>query len=99
MLRADVYRRVGIALSPAAISRLRTCVRVRGSRASSGEALALVLSRLPADLAGKLREGDVAAASERLAQAARAAGFRGRIAETQPVRLRDLVAAMADAIG
>ena len=99
MLRADVYRRVGIALSPAAISRLRALRSRPWIAASSGEALALVLSRLPADLAGKLREGDVAAASERLAQAARVAGFRGRIAVAASARPRDLVAAMADAIG
>ena len=99
VLRADVYRRVGIALSPAAISRLRALRSRPWIAASSGEALALVLSRLPADLAGKLREGDVAAASERLAQAARAAGFRGRIAVAASARPRDLVAAMADAIG
>ena len=63
------------------------------------EALSLVLSRLPADLAGKLRNADVAAASERLAQAAREAGFCGRIAVAASARPRDLVAAMAGPIG
>jgi uroporphyrinogen-III synthase len=99
LLRADVYRRVEVAPSPTAQARLR------GSRArpwlalASGEALLGLLSRLPADLAGMLRAADVAAASERLAQVAREAGFRGRIVVAASARPRDLLAAMAAAIG
>ena len=99
VLRADVYRRVEIVPSPAAIARLRA-LRARSWLAlSSGEALALMLSRLPADLAANLRDADVAAAGERLAQAAREAGFRGRIAVAASAPPRDLVAAMAGVIG
>lgn len=99
VLRADVYRRVEIAPAPAAIARLRALRSRSWLAVGSGEALALILSRLPADLAGKLRHADVAAASERLAQAAREAGFHGRIAIAASARPRDLVAAMAGAIG
>jgi hypothetical protein len=60
--------------------------------------LHLALTRLPADLAAKLRNADDAAASERLAQAVRDAGFRGRVVVAASARPRDLVAAMAGAI-
>ena len=99
VLRADVYRRVEVALSPIATARLRALHSRPWIAASSGEALALVLTRLPAELAEKLRTADVAAASERLAQAARDAGFRGRVVVAASARPRDLVAAMAAAIG
>jgi uroporphyrinogen-III synthase len=99
VLRADVYRRAGIPPAPAAIARLRALRSRSWLALGSGEALSLVLSRLPADLAGKLRNADVAAASERLAQAAREAGFCGRIAVAASARPRDLVAAMAGPIG
>lgn len=99
LLRADVYHRVGIAPSPLALARLHALRSRPWIAASSGEALALVLSRLPAELAEKLRDADVAAASERLAQAARDAGFRGRVVTAASARPRDLVAAMAGAIG
>ena len=94
VLRADVYRRVEAALSHVSVSRLRALRSRPWVAASSGEALALVLSRLPAELADKLRMADVAAASERLAQAAREAGFRGRIATAASARPRDLIAAI-----
>jgi len=99
VLRADVYRRVEVAPSPVALSKLRKSRARLWLAASSGEALRLVLARLPADLAGKLRNADVAAASERLAQAAREAGFRGRIMIAASARPRDLVATMSAAIG
>lgn len=99
VLRADVYRRVEIASAVAAIARLRALRTRPWLAVSSGEALALILSRLPADLADKLRAADVAAASARLAQATRDAGFRGRLVTAPSARPRDLVAAMAAAIG
>ena len=99
LLRADVYRRVAIPFSPIALSRLRNVPSRPWLALGSGEALQLALTRLSADLAGKLREADVAVASERLAQAAREAGFRGRIAIAASARPRDLVAAMAGTIG
>jgi uroporphyrinogen-III synthase len=99
LLRADVYRRVEVPFSPRALARLHAMRATPWLALGSGEALRLAMARLPADLAGKLRNADVAAASERLAQAARAAGFRGRIAVAASARPRDLVAAMAGAIG
>jgi uroporphyrinogen-III synthase len=97
--RADVYRRVETAPSPVALSSLHGLRAKTWLALSSGEALQRTLSRLPADLAGKLRKADVAAASERLAQAARAAGFGGHVAVAASARPRDLVAAMVAAIG
>jgi hypothetical protein len=57
------------------------------------------LSRVPADLADTLRAADVAAASERLAQLARKAGFGGRIVIAASARPRDLIEAMAAPFG
>ena len=98
VLRADVYRRVEVALSSGVLARLRALRAKPWLALGSGEALNLALARLPADLAGKLRNADVAAASERLAQAARDAGFRGRVVVAASARPSDLVAAMAGAI-
>jgi uroporphyrinogen-III synthase len=97
--RAEVYRRVGIAPSSAALAKLRALPATPWLALSSGEALQQSLARLPADLAAKLRGANVAAASERLALAAREAGFRGRIVVAASARPRDLVAAMAGAFG
>ena len=99
ILRADVYQRVEAPLSSAALARLRALRTKPWLALSSGEALRRALMRLPADLADKLRGADVVAASERLAQAAREAGFRARIVVAASARPRDLVAAMAAAIG
>ncbi|GAA5002623.1 uroporphyrinogen-III synthase [Pseudoluteimonas lycopersici] len=99
VLRADVYRRVEIPFSSASLSRFRALRAKPWLALGSGEALQQALTRLPADLADKLRAADVAAASERLAQAAREFGFQGRIAVAASARPRDLVAAMAAAIG
>jgi uroporphyrinogen-III synthase len=97
--RADVYRRVEVAPSPLALARLRGLHARTWLALGSGEALRMALSRLPPELADKLRGADVAAASERLAQCARDEGFRGGIAIAASARPRDLVAAMAAAIG
>jgi uroporphyrinogen-III synthase len=98
LLRADVYRRIGIEPASVALAKLRALPATPWLALGSGEALRLALARLPADLAAKLRGANVAAASERLAQAAREAGFRGRIVVAASARPRDLVAAMAAAI-
>jgi uroporphyrinogen-III synthase len=99
VLRADVYRRVEAAPSPTAQARLRG-LRARPWLAlGSGEALLGLLSRVPADLADTLRAADVAAASERLAQLAREAGFGGRIVIAASARPRDLIEAMAAPFG
>jgi len=69
LLRANVYARHPLPLAA------RTLQRLRRSALSSGEALSLLLEQLPADLQVRLRSASVAAASERLATQARAAGF------------------------
>lgn len=94
VLRADVYRRVEIPFSPVALARLRALRTKPWLALSSGEALRHALTQLPADLADTLRGAHVVAASERLAQAAREAGFRGRIVVAASARPRDLVAAI-----
>lgn len=99
VLRADVYRRAEVAISSVALARLGALRAKPWLALGSAEALHLALTRLPGDLAAKLRNADVAAASERLAQAARDAGFRGRVLVAPSARPRDLVAAMAGAIG
>lgn len=99
LLRADVYRRVEITLSSGALARLRALRTKPWLALGSGEALQLALARLPPELAGKLRTADVAAASERLARVARHAGFRGRVVVAASARPRDLVGAVASAIG
>lgn len=99
VLRADVYRRVEVAPAPAVLARLRRLRARPWLAASSGEALQGTLARLPAELAETLRAADVAVASERLAQLARTLGFRGRVVVAASARPRDLVAAMAAAIG
>lgn len=74
-LRADIYRRVPIALSAQALRRLRQVVDRSALALSSGEALQQLLAQLPAELLGSLRRQPVVAASERLAGFAQANGF------------------------
>lgn len=74
-VRADVYRRVPIALSVQAIRRLRSVVDRSVLALSSGEALRYLLPQLPADLLQSLQRQPVVAASDRLATLALASGF------------------------
>ena len=94
VLRADVYRRVTVAPSPLAQSRLRRMQSPLWIAVSSGEALQRSLQQLPAELSAKLLAANVSAASARLAQLSRALGFHGRIVVAASARPRDLVAAM-----
>ena len=77
VLRADVYDRVPAAPSPAALARLRA---LPGGTPlllalSSGLALESLLATLPADIAARLRQARVLAASARLVDLARDNGF------------------------
>ncbi|MFT4257320.1 MAG: uroporphyrinogen-III synthase [Pseudoxanthomonas sp.] len=73
--RADVYAREPLPLSPRALQRLQR-LRARACLAlSSGEALTLTLAQLPDQAKAKLLRAGVVAASERLAEQAREAGF------------------------
>lgn len=91
--RADVYARVPLPPSPRALAALRALDARPWLLLSSGEALRLVLERVPADVAARLRRARVVAASDRLAALARAEGFRDVVPAAGP-RPRDLVAAV-----
>lgn len=72
--RADVYMRIPVRLSPAALSRLRGFDGPLLLPVSSGEALQTVLAAAPGDIAARLRGACVLAASARLAALARDTG-------------------------
>lgn len=95
ILRSDVYERVPIAWTPAALARLRALpMRHAALALSSAEALRLSLNALPPDLADKLRRARAIAASARLAAIAREAGFRDVVVADSP-RPAAMVAAAA----
>lgn len=75
LLRADVYARQPLPLPPRTLQRLRRAPRPWVLALSSGEALDRLLVLLPDDLMQALRGATVVAASARLAEQARAAGF------------------------
>jgi uroporphyrinogen-III synthase len=89
--RADVYRRDPLAPTTHAINALRAMDAPAWLALSSGEALTHVLASLPADAAANLRRAAVVAASDRLADLARAEGFTPVLRAAGP-RPRDLVA-------
>ena len=81
----------------------RTVATLRASRVplwlalSSGEALERTFAALPEDVAVRLRDARVVAASERLAALARARGFRDVVGagDARPRSLMDAAAAAA----
>lgn len=99
LVRADVYQRMPLditvvrwkALADALAKPQRVVLAL-----SSAEALDAVLRQRPAKLEASLRRIAVAAASERLAQVARDAGFR-RVAVAADARPAALLRAAADA--
>jgi uroporphyrinogen-III synthase len=94
VLRADVYERVPMPLSPRAVAALRALAVRPWLALSSGEALEQVLTGVPVDLLERFRGARVVAASARLAQLARAHGFADVIVAAS-ARPRDLAAAIA----
>ncbi|MDH5823307.1 uroporphyrinogen-III synthase [Luteimonas sp. RD2P54] len=92
LLRADVYRRLPVAPAPHALARLRALRAPLLLAVSSGEALERTLAALPPDLAARLRQARVLAASARLADLARARGF-ARVAVAADARPGSLLAA------
>lgn len=96
LLRADVYARVPIAPSAAAVARLLSLRQRPWLALSSGEALQRILRVLPEDALRALRKARVAAASQRLADLARAVGFRDVVVADSALP-RDLIAAIATA--
>lgn len=94
VLRADVYQRLPVAPDARALARLRALDAPAWLALSSGEALQRTLDAVPADLSAKLRRAHVVAASARLADLARAHGFR-RIVVADDARPASLLAAAA----
>lgn len=74
--RAEVYRREPVALPPRALAALAALDRPACLLLSSAGALEQVLAQLPPAAAERFRDAGVVAASARLVEAARAAGFR-----------------------
>ena len=97
VIRADVYQRVPVALSPRALAAVRGLRQPAVLALSSGEALQHVLAAAPADVAHALRASLVVAASERLAALARDCGF-ARIAVAASARPGDLLDAARAAV-
>ena len=99
VLRVDVYARVPLPRSPAALEKLRGALADPARvllPLGSGEALQALLAGLPADLRQPLRRIAVVAASARLADVAHDAGFR-RIAIATDARPVALLRAATDA--
>lgn len=89
--RADVYERMPVPIAPRALAVLRVARGPLLLALSSGEALQHALATMPADIATNLRRARVAAASDRLATQARAAGFTD-VAIARSAQPRDLLA-------
>ena len=101
VLRVDVYARAALAPSPRMLARLQGALadpRCMLLPLSSGEALQHLLSTLPKALRKPFMRIAVVAASARLAEMAREAGFR-RVAIASDARPASLLRAAADAFG
>jgi uroporphyrinogen-III synthase len=92
--RADIYQREPAPLDRFMIARLTAAQAPLLLALSSGEALQRVLEQLPAQAAARLRQARVSAASERLAQLAREAGF-GEVEVAAGPGARELLAPLA----
>ena len=97
IIRADVYARESIALSPRAIRELQAIRAPMWLPVSSGEALQRVLSALPMAAQAHLRQARVVAASTRLAQLVQTLGFT-HVLQAGSAQPRNLIAAAARAI-
>lgn len=99
VLRADVYARAPVAIAASRWDAVAGAIEGGGKALlalSSGEALRMALAQCPAALAGRLRQVAVSAASTRLADVARQAGF-ARVAVAASARPAALLRAAADA--
>lgn len=93
--RADVYRREAIPLAPTSLRALARLEAPACLLLSSAGALEEVLAQLPAALADRLRHATAVAASDRLADAARAHGFASVVRAEGPRPAQLLNAACA----
>ncbi len=98
VVRADVYAREPVALSPASLARLRTFDGPLLLPVSSGEALQRVFEQAPPDIAARLRGAQVLASSARLAALAQTLGCADVQIATGP-RPAQLLAAAATRSG
>lgn len=95
VLRADVYRRVPLPLSPRALEQLRTLDGPACIALSSFAALTQALASLPPDLLPAFKALPAVAASARLQQLASAAGMV-HVQRAEGPRPAQLLAAMTD---
>lgn len=95
VIRADVYERVPVPLSPRALAALRSLSQPAVLALSSGEALQRTLAAAPDDISCLLRATPVVAASERLAAQARQSGC-ARIRVAASAQPGDLVQTAID---
>ena len=101
VLRADVYARLPLSPAPAALEKLRAALADPAHvllALGSGEALQALLAGLPEALRKPFARIAVVAASARLADAARDAGFR-RVAIASDARSASLLRAAVAAFG
>ncbi|MEA9481885.1 uroporphyrinogen-III synthase [Xanthomonas campestris] len=75
ILRADVYQRVALRLRASTLHALEAALPRSVMALSSSEALMLIVQQLPPSLATALKTRPVVASSDRMLEAARAAGF------------------------
>lgn len=94
VIRADVYEREAVTLSPRPLARLAELDAPAKLALSSAQALQLVMDALPEPLRDRLRRTQAIAASERLAELARAQGFTD-IVLARSARPADLIEAAA----
>lgn len=96
--RAEVYRREPVPLSPRALAALAALDRPACLLLSSAGALEQVLAQLPPAAATRFRDAGVVAASARLVDAARAAGFR-TVVQAEGPRPAQLMKSASTVIG
>ncbi|RBF72606.1 uroporphyrinogen-III synthase, partial [Xanthomonas oryzae pv. oryzae] len=94
IVRADVYQRIPLRLRASAIQALSHALPRSVLALSSAEALTLVLQQLPSALIEKWQRRPVVASSDRMLDAAHAAGFIHRMRAEGPLP-KQLAAAAA----
>lgn len=95
IVRADVYQRIPLRLRASAIQALSLALPRSVLALSSAEALALVLQQLPAELVAAWQQRPVVASSDRMLEAAHAAGFVHGMRAQGPLPLQLAAAAEA----
>jgi|GEM_PF-69599 len=98
IVRADVYQRIPLRLRASAIQALSLALPRSVLALSSAEALTLVLQQLPAALIAAWQQHPVVASSDRLVDAAHAAGFLHRTRAEGPLPEQFAAAAAAAAL-